>query len=656
MSTQFFPREQQDLEQRERARLQSLADYGLGDVESSLETGELVAGAARSARDATGFGFAAINIIGETDQLTIAGTDGVDLVARTRANSMCGRILYATGTGDVFYTGDASRDPDLRDNPWVTGLAGNVRFYAGAALIGREGLPLGMLCVYSGTALSDAEAEQAGQRLIPIRDTVVGILDARRDAGLRLAQQTIEDDRLSAEIAELMATQGGAAIDAVIDAGAVRTLFQPIMHLGSATVAGYEALTRGPAGTDLESPIALLAAARAVGRLGELDWLCRTSAMRAAAASGLPNGLSWFINVEPAGLEIDCPNHLRPVLDLARAQLRVVLEVVERDVEDHVTRLVHATDQARRDAWGVALDDVGAESGSLALLPFLQPDVVKLDMSLLREAPSAAAADITAAVRTYAERTGAVILAEGIETPAHEELAKVFGATYGQGYLYGRPAALPQSVAAPEHPIPLRQRLAPIQGATPFEVLHASVETQRGRRSNLVHIYRHLQRYCAHADEGAVILALFDRQDTYLDNQACFDDLAELNALTVCLVPGIEELLRSSPRYHVGPLPCSSRLATEAAMIVVTPHYAGALLVRQTEHFAEDGTPLVDYIYTHDRPAIVLAARAYLDHMKPGTNRYSGTTSQDNVNTEQTRRARLSSYLLDRLHPALPGR
>ena len=77
----------------------------------------------------------------------------------------------------------------------------------------------------------------------------------------------------------------------------------------------------------------------------------------------------------------------------------------------------------------VALDDVGAEEGSLALLPFLRPDVVKLDMSLVRGVPRDAAATITAAVRAYAERTGAVILAEGIETQEQERLARVFGAT-----------------------------------------------------------------------------------------------------------------------------------------------------------------------------------------------------------------------------------
>ncbi len=273
---------------------------------------------------------------------------------------------------------------------------------------------------------------------------------------------------------------GTVSIDQIIDCQLVRTLFQPVVHLDSGSVAGFEALTRGPVDTSLESPMALLAAANRVGRLGELDWLCRARAMEAAAAAALPDALSWLINVEPAGLTMDCPAYLVPAIEDARDGLRVIMEVVERDLRGNVLQLIQASDQARRDSWGVALDDVGADEGSLALLPFLRPDVVKLDMSLVRGMPTEQAAEITAGIRSYAERTGAVILAEGIETQANERLARVFGATYGQGYYYGRPATLPAMVPNPSHPIPLRQHLRPVDGRTPFEVLSRADETSAG--------------------------------------------------------------------------------------------------------------------------------------------------------------------------------
>ncbi len=631
-----------DLAHRDQLRRLSLTAYGLLDLDSALTIGATLDEHTRHARDLTGSQHSAVNIITEHRQQTIAGTEGVALSAISRADSICGRILHAIDARDIFITSDASVDPDLWDSPWVSGESGAIRFYAGTVLIGREGLPLGILCVWSREPCTEAAAERAGQRLLSVRDSVVAVLEAQRSEGERQLPQRFESDELTAELAELVATPRGTRIDAIIDDCAVRTLFQPIVHLASASVVGFEGLARGPAGTDLESPMQLLEAARSAGRLGELDWLCRTNAMQIAAQSGLPADLSWFINVEPAGLEIECPQHLRPALDEARADLRVVLEVVERDVEDHVTRLLHATDEARRDAWGVALDDVGAESGSLALLPFLQPDVVKLDMSLLQQAPTATAADITAAVRSYAERTGAVILAEGIETQEQEDLAKVFGATYGQGYRYGRPGPLPSSLPTPTQPIPLRQRPAPIEGATPFEVLNTTIAAQRGRPEHLLHIFTHLRRHCEHADEGAVLLALFDSQPRFRANEALFDAMAAHNALTVCLVPGVAAR-PADTRYHVGPLPTGCRLTHESAMIVVTPHYAGALVLRTTNQQTHDGRPLVDYIYTHDRPAVITAARAYLDPMRPGTITYPSTSGaiNDNKQTEQTAAAEI---------------
>ena len=88
-------------------------------------------------------------------------------------------------------------------------------------------------------------------------------------------------------------------------------------------------------------------------------------------------------------------------------------------------------------------------------------------------------------------------------------------------------------------------------------------------------------------------------------------------------------------------------------MIVVSPHFAGALVTRRTDLVAGDGSPLVEYIYTHDRAASIAAARAYLDQMKPETITYRDTASVlvDNKDTEQARRASLDRDLAERLSP-----
>jgi hypothetical protein len=93
--------------------------------------------------------------------------------------------------------------------------------------------------------------------------------------------------------------------------------------------------------------------------------------------------------------------------------------VTERAVAGDPARLLATVAQARQAGWGVALDDVGAAPAGLAVLPFVRPDVIKLDMRLLQRRTTAEAAHIVNTVRAQAERTDAVVIAEGIETIKH---------------------------------------------------------------------------------------------------------------------------------------------------------------------------------------------------------------------------------------------
>src|SRR4029453_11490950 len=96
----------------------------------------------------------------------------------------------------------------------------------------------------------------------------------------------------------------------------------------------------------------------------------------------------------------------------------------------------------------IAIDDVGADPRSLALMPFLEPDVIKLDMRLVQAQPSAEIARVTHAVSAEAERSGARVIAEGIETEAHAHRAAALGADLAQGWLFGRPGPLPEAIPA----------------------------------------------------------------------------------------------------------------------------------------------------------------------------------------------------------------
>src|SRR3712207_9183086 len=85
------------------------------------------------------------------------------------------------------------------------------------------------------------------------------------------------------------------AVELALTEGALRTLFQPIVDLRTDEVVGYEALTRGPAATGVESPDALFAAARSCRRLAELDWACRCQDRKSTRLNSSHANISYAV-------------------------------------------------------------------------------------------------------------------------------------------------------------------------------------------------------------------------------------------------------------------------------------------------------------------------------------------------------------------------
>ncbi|HEX6873427.1 MAG TPA: EAL domain-containing protein, partial [Micromonosporaceae bacterium] len=240
-----------------------------------------------------------------------------------------------------------------------------------------------------------------------------------------------------------------AEFRAVLDERRLETAFQPILRLDSEEVVGYEALVRGPAATRFASAGSLLDAAYRSGRVVEFDWAARASACRAALAAGLTRETLLFLNVEPLALDSDCPRDLWPDIDRGFASLRVVLEVTERSLDRDPRALLRGIDRQRPTVAGLALDDVGADTRTLAMLPVLAVDVVKLDLTVTQTGPTPTALKVLDQTYEEAERTGAAILAEGVETAAHAAFARSVGACMGQGRLFGEAGPLP--AAQPRH-------------------------------------------------------------------------------------------------------------------------------------------------------------------------------------------------------------
>ncbi|CAN5319591.1 hypothetical protein BH20ACT9_BH20ACT9_18840 [soil metagenome] len=421
-----------------------------------------------------------------------------------------------------------------------------------------------------------------------------------------------------------------AALDRLLDDRGVTPVFHPVVDLDTGDTVAYEALARGPRGTLLERPDRLFALARRVGRLDELDWLCRVSALRAAADAGLRSPATLFVNVEPATLGAPCPPGLRDDWERGAPGLRVVLEITERAVTARPAELLRVVEEARRRGWGIALDDVGADTRSLALLPFVRPDVVKLDLRLLHEQTTVGTADIVNAVGAHAERTGALVLAEGIETAGQADLARAMGARLGQGWLFGRPGPLPSPPSAPARGLPLAGAPHRPSGDTPYTVVASSRPVRRADKSLLLTISRALESQAAGLGPTGVLLAAFQDVTRFgAATRVRYREMARRAALVAAFGVGMDAQPLRSVRGAA--LAADDALTGEWSVVLVGPHFAAALAAVDLGDDGPDERRRFDFVITYERELVLAAAETLLARVRSPAPRASGTAGDGAV-------------------------
>jgi EAL domain-containing protein (putative c-di-GMP-specific phosphodiesterase class I) len=217
-------------------------------------------------------------------------------------------------------------------------------------------------------------------------------------------------------------------------------VFQPIVDLAAATVAGYEALARFPG---VAGPDVWFAAAAEAGLAAELEALALHKAL--AHVPELPPNTFLTVNVSP---------HLlgsAPVQDAlaTRPDLhRVVIELTEHTPVHDLASLRRQTDELRARGALIALDDAGSGYSGLQQLAVLRPQVVKLDRALVSDADAdPVRVALAEMLGEFAGRIDAWMLAEGLETAAELAAFARLGVPLGQGWLLGRPAPTFQPLA-----------------------------------------------------------------------------------------------------------------------------------------------------------------------------------------------------------------
>ncbi len=229
----------------------------------------------------------------------------------------------------------------------------------------------------------------------------------------------------------------------VIEEPGLRTVFQPVVDLLSRRVHGYEALTRGPQDSPLEMPSAMFAISYRLGVATDLDHACREAALDACLRVSGPakiflNGLASSFETAPS----DLTRWPRPLQRLARASHQIVLEFSERGADRDPESFVDTLQRLKACGFCVALDDIGTGFASQAILEQLRPDYLKLDVSLVRKIDqNLIKQELLQSLVRIANRMGASVIAEGVETEEEARALAEAGAHYGQGYLFAEPRA-----------------------------------------------------------------------------------------------------------------------------------------------------------------------------------------------------------------------
>ncbi len=413
----------------------------------------------------------------------------------------------------------------------------------------------------------------------------------------------------------LVATRSEEAPD-VLDGirTGVEALYQPIVELASDEVVAYEALVRGAVGSGLESPGALFALARHEGLVAELDHLCRTAALDGAVSDPIRTPPALFINIEPSVLAANPAGLVTETKRRVGGTTKVFFEITERALTSQPARLLDTVERLRGSGLGIALDDVGANPRSLALLPLLRPDLVKLDISLIHSHPSRASGDVMNGVCAYAEETGAVILAEGIENEQHLLAANSLGATLGQGWLFGRPGPLPARrwgrSNAPMLELPPRRVVD-----SPVELVHARGGVRIGRKDVLLSVSRALEAQALALGEYAVIAATFQHADQFTPVTARrYERLASASAFTAALGVGMAD----PPARGVkgAALSRGDVLLGEWDLAVLGPHVAGALVARDLGDDGPERSRRFEFVLTFDRDLVVDVAASLIARLR----------------------------------------
>ena len=265
---------------------------------------------------------------------------------------------------------------------------------------------------------------------------------------------TVTHNTLGSPQAAMMAMLSPAArlgtgpLARLMHEGGLHCVFQPLADLREGSIYAHEALIRGPQGSPLHTPDALLAQARREHILQDFELLCVFTALQQWGAQGAQGRL--FVNISADalvhGVAFIGPLMLgQAVRSFGMHARMLVLEITEHDRVTDMPELRAAIKSVHACGARLALDDFGDGRSSLRLWSEVKPDFVKIDKYFIHDISNHPEnLQMLQAIKGIAQVYGTQLIAEGIETQDDLRALRDLDIPYGQGWLLGRPAAVPR--------------------------------------------------------------------------------------------------------------------------------------------------------------------------------------------------------------------
>ncbi|PVX36234.1 diguanylate cyclase (GGDEF)-like protein [Janthinobacterium sp. 78] len=242
-----------------------------------------------------------------------------------------------------------------------------------------------------------------------------------------------------------MSIEGTDALHEILAGRKLSALFQPIIHMHSGDIIGYEGLIRGPSDSPLHAPMNLFKVARAHDLTLEVEHLCRQVVLERFAELQLPGKL--FLNVSPECLLLRNARHgetLEYIEHIGINPDRVIIELTENQPTYDYELMREAVLHYRNMGFQIAIDDLGEGFSSLRLWSELRPEYVKIDMHFIQGINhDPVKLQFVRSIQEIAEKSGTLVIAEGIEAQTELLVLRDLGVAFGQGYHLGRPNAVP---------------------------------------------------------------------------------------------------------------------------------------------------------------------------------------------------------------------